>query len=354
MVLWFTGATASVSLLAKSAKQLLSTRSTGRWFFLDSTGAEALLQTDAPTVAQVSGLCDALSCLGNSVLCWACQDTSETMLGMAGRPGYIIVPWNGQEGPGLHPVDGASYGGDYTEIALSLLDALSVPLDAVYPYDQEDRLQKPHKYQYTPYEGRKLLESYQVSRQAHISRFEAALSALRRAFPPPANSPQNAFGNAFETLFPGVGRFWKPLLSPSVGKTLETVSLFANLLQSTLCGSLTEEEEELILRFLKKFEVGKKFFTGYFLNTYLKARDEWDLPLLYLLFANLLALWTQAQQSAERKAIGMNALLKLCDTIASAASRLYTPLELVLAHRAFALEQQLYRSYQSFTEGGHA
>ncbi len=212
-----------------------------------------------------------------------------------------------------------------------------------YPYSQTNRLEEPHSYMYTPFQGTALLQSYRSSRVAVVHRRAAAEhgrlgpDALLVAHAVPALAKLIAAstvdgGKKFRALLEegGSAKIFgqgKPEdgtlngLAQDLEKltTLEPVSTL-NLLHALIAAQLTEVQDAKIKvwldRLVQRFEVTKKIYESYLVG-FRKGEGANTSIRLYWLFA--LSLCLIYARSNEIKYL--STLLKICDLLCSLSEK---------------------------------
>ncbi len=158
-----------------------------------------------------------------------------------------------------------------------------------YAYSQENRILKPHKYMYTPYEGKAFLGAYFADRRAQPEVLQTIADLVKQiaAFIPDAAKHSLKFALPCET----------------------------NLsLKQLLHQQLTTDEEsayKVLSGFIKKFEVTKKLCATY--NTEFKGSGDHTNTELYLwLSLNCLVFYSRSDNLKM-----LNCALKLSDLLSS-------------------------------------
>ncbi len=207
-----------------------------------------------------------------------------------------------------------------------------------YLYSQINRLEEPHNYMYTPFQGEALLQSYMSSRAAVAHRRYAtagqsvepdrmfatcALSKLEKLFD--ATSPEG--GKKFRTLRGGEGAqtfrqheeeggsleiLAKGLEQLTITEPVTTLDLLHVLIAVQLTNTQDANTKIWLDRLAQRFEVTKKIYESY-LPGFRKGGGVNTSVRLYWLFA--LALCLFYARSNEIKYL--NTLLKVCDLLCS-------------------------------------
>jgi len=207
-----------------------------------------------------------------------------------------------------------------------------------YPYSQINRLDEPHSYMYSQFQGVSLLQSYQSSRMEAIKEYAMAedgdadfdLNLVSFAFPViekciSASAP-NA-GIRFRELLSSLADF---KLNPenmaegdlgSLGKMLErlipekrieTLDLLQGVIADLLINANSVESKLWLDRLVQRFEVTKKIFE-YYQPGLRKGEGSSSVIRLYWLLSLALALYYV--ETGEIKY--MSTLLKVCDLLCS-------------------------------------
>lgn len=207
-----------------------------------------------------------------------------------------------------------------------------------YPYSQTNRLEEPHAYMYTPFQGEELLQSYQVSRMEVLHRLAAAeyggaeldrivithaLPVLEKLFDATSFEAGNKFrtllgcggsrvfeqskveGDSLETLAKG-------LIKLMMAESVTTLGLMHALIAAQLTNAQDVATKVWLDRLVQRFEVTKKLYESY-LPGFRKGEGSNTSVRLYWLFA--LALCLFYARSHEIKCL--STLLKVCDLLCS-------------------------------------
>lgn len=220
---------------------------------------------------------------------------------------------------------------NFTELAVETLNLLGLQYERGYPYSRENKLTYPYKYEYTPYEGPVLLDSYYDSRKRLLKIWERGIAKMK-----PYTSESAEVCDYIE----------KECVSETAQKgTIPTRRLFYEILSHQQKNIFAESNALIIERFIKKFELFKRIYTRYHEGVFTKAEEDYSDIFVYLLFSNILVSYILNQTDAGKRVIAFNALLKLNDTIASTAESICTPAEILLAQRAVTGELDIYKRY---------
>ena len=213
----------------------------------------------------------------------------------------------------------------------------------IYPYSDINRLEKPHNYMYTQFQGEHLLQSYQLSRTAVMHRYASAsydaidsdhilvifaLPVLEKLF----NDISVGCGMRFTTFLYSAGRkvfkenniedeflinLAKSLESLTTVKTVTTLDLLHALVAVQITSVPDANTKIWLDRLIQRFEVTKKLYDSY-LPGFRKGEGANTSIRLYCLFA--LALCVFYIRSNEIKYL--NTLLKVCDLLCSLPEKL--------------------------------
>lgn len=207
----------------------------------------------------------------------------------------------------------------------------------IYPYSQINRLEQPHSYMYTSFEGEALLQSYQASRMAVLHRClvpgykseELDYMLLTQSLPKftdflDANSMES--GNCFRVMFAegvegGSCNLEKDKQLSALAKGLEKLKVdeelsALDLLHALIAFQLTDDQEANMTawldRLIQRFEVSKKLYESY--RPGFRKGEGTNLSVrLYWLFSLALCL----QYAKSRQIQVLSTLLKVCDLICS-------------------------------------
>ena len=198
---------------------------------------------------------------------------------------------------------------------------MSVP----YPYSSGDKMEERYKYEYTPYVGKELLDSYVLSRTSVMKSLRVDLAKTESA--DDAASVLQSLPN---------------LRTDTKEGCFCSISFFADILQRLYDNRKEQNDVASIFAFIKKYEVFKRLYLNYDKSTLRKSCKNYRNMLVYILFANVLTAYILAEEEIGKRTIAFNALLKLNDTIASVLENLSTFEEIALARHAFRRELEIY------------
>lgn len=207
-----------------------------------------------------------------------------------------------------------------------------------YLYSQTNRLEEPHSYMYTPFQGEALLSSYQLSRMAIMLRH--ATVAHKGAEP---DDMLLAYAlPMLETLFYtaslGNGEKFRIFLGSGNGKIFErskadhgslvnlakdigrkmvaeqviTLDLLHALIAAQLTNTHNDNTKAWLDRLVQRFEVTKKLYENY-PPGFRKGEGANTLVRLYWLFALVLCLFYVRSNEIKY----LSTLLKVCDLLCS-------------------------------------
>jgi hypothetical protein len=209
----------------------------------------------------------------------------------------------------------------------------------VYEYSEVNRLDRPHKYMYTSYQGSNFLDAYFSDRLKHLKSFQQIkggkyknkvdLFLHSRAAIVLKNFLDREFSDEFDELLKAIID-WKisikldGSLVDNVDGNIIDLSSFnissevnsENLLVSLLSSQLNEGNESLIKFWLdllvQRFEVTKKLYESYPVN-FRKGEGRNDIVRIYWLFALSLSLFYCVTKSIKY----LSTLLKVTDLLCS-------------------------------------
>lgn len=207
-----------------------------------------------------------------------------------------------------------------------------------YNYSQDNLLDKPHSYMYTPFQGAELLQSYVYSRVAFIQHHLTGFSKgdqLDHVF---VTYSLQVLERLINQNNPGVCEHFHALLYVAPSKIIElskTEEKFltelsmplSNMMASGLVNTLTllqalvatqlinEEKADVkvwIDRLVHRFEITKKIYEAY-IPGFRKGEGSNKIVRLYWLFALALCLYYSTSKGLKY----LSTLLKVCDLLCS-------------------------------------
>lgn len=210
---------------------------------------------------------------------------------------------------------------NFQKIVNEILLKFNIPLSDAYEYTRNSLLTSPHKYQYSKFQGYDFFLNHESDREKSIVFFKERLSYL-------ANRD---------------AEFVKPYCNNHISNG----HLFLkNLLVCLLQGDYElSKYKDIILILIKRFEVGKKLYLTYDLEEIRKSSLEFKDYLNYPLFSLVLQKYYENEESAERKLIYLNAILKVNDIISSIKQDVILPTEIKYCIDALEQELSVTRSY---------
>jgi len=208
-----------------------------------------------------------------------------------------------------------------------------------YEYTEVNRLDNPHKYMYTSYEGSDFLDAYFLDRLKKLKRFQQIKGQEYKSrvdwfLQSKTDTVLNGFidrdfSNEFDESLKSTIH-WKriikadDLLSDNVDADIVNLSSFnigneidsENLLISLLNCQHNRDEESLVKvwidRLVQRFEVTKKLYERYPVN-FRKGKGKDDIVRLYWLFALSLSIFYCVTKSVKY----LSTLLKVTDLLCS-------------------------------------
>jgi arginyl-tRNA--protein-N-Asp/Glu arginylyltransferase len=322
MIIWILGMHSPFKRqLAQAMFKILKTRSQN-WMLLDGDmvrdvfGDDVKCITDFCKYSAVNGL--------NVLICVISIFPEMQKINRDTIPGYCEIYVEDNNNP------------DFVKMAFAYIKQLNIPLNESYEYACGNKLKTIQKYEFTNYESDFFFRLYNRNRADTMN---ALLKNMNKA----------------AIKVPIDSKFIIEQIERCSGKnqnnnTINTTELLSDLLLKYEQSIAAREDEEVLMIFLKKFEVFKRLFTQYHIadGKYAKASDDYEEIINYLLLANILASAIQKSNSDEDlllKTTMLNTLLKVNDTISSVLYLVYSPLELALAYRAFASEKEIICHY---------
>lgn len=206
-----------------------------------------------------------------------------------------------------------------------------------YPYSQVNRLEEPHSYMYTRFQGGGFLDLYLSSRMAVINRlfpaeeageeFDALLFCSFSVIEEHIRSYSSAAAKNFSELTTGWGlhilrgasiaderleQRGKDLTAFSINERINASELLSALIIVQLSGAGSDNEKVWLDRLVQRFEVTKKIYESY-PSGFKKGEGLNTLVRLYWQFALSLCLY----YTRTREIKFLSTLLKVCDLLCS-------------------------------------
>ncbi len=207
-----------------------------------------------------------------------------------------------------------------------------------YPYSQSNRLEEPHSYMYTPFQGEKLLRSYQASRMEFLRRYreadgsqiapdhmlaDCALPELVRqvvALSPDGKKMFRVLANVGDmapSWQAGAADGSLAKLAVTLGRQEATGKVATlELLRALTATQLVDADNTAIKvwldRLVQRFEVTKKLYDSY-LPGFRRGEGSNSSVRLYWLFALSLSLFYARTGGIKY----LSTLLKVCDLLCS-------------------------------------
>lgn len=208
-----------------------------------------------------------------------------------------------------------------------------------YLYTRANRLEEPHSYMYTPFQGVSLLQAYHVSRLefiGHLARHGKEFPGADRGY----EDHSVAFIEAcFESISRAMGDRFRQMLAPppqnaeptnlnvqadilpafSVAECVVTLDLLSALISALLLSRHETLTKLWLDRLVQRFEVTKKIYESY-RPGFRKAEGSSKVIRLYWLFALALSVYYAKTQQLKY----LSTLLKVNDLLCSLPEELHT------------------------------
>lgn len=207
-----------------------------------------------------------------------------------------------------------------------------------YPYSQDNLLDVPHSYMYTPFQGASLFQSYLMSRSSIIRRhvegklgssqsdhvlMTYSLPVLEKLFAAASSGDADQF---CALLRCGDSGMFRPVRSDGAALTelakaisqltttqsISTVDLLRSLIAAHLSNMHDVHIKLWLDRLIQRFEVTKKLYVVYPAG-FKRGEGANKIVRLYWLFALALCLYYTSSQGLKY----LNTLLKVCDLLCS-------------------------------------
>jgi adenylylsulfate kinase len=235
---------------------------------------------------------------------------------------------------------------DYDSFASRIIKEFSLELSDVYIYSSENRLLRPHKYQYTRYEGKPFFEKYRKNRKENISCLSGKLEKLSQIKYQGelSKAPVVAyfsFSEPFSLLFSQEFSFDYS----SDSNFLLKKHLFDLLNYMIEKKSISKKDQNDLFTLIKRFEVGKKLYREYDRTKVVKKSAEYEDLVNYPLFSLVLQKFIKISEETGSKLICFNAILKVNDILCSITDLMATPLEILLTRTALEGELETFETF---------
>lgn len=218
----------------------------------------------------------------------------------------------------------------------------------VYQYTQSNRLDAPHSYMYTPFEGEALLLAYRAARMVAIKKLSATQLVAQATDTDFDNCAVPFLEKSFDNISNEVGEKFRQISLSSSGelepadssvsieileglirqlaniditKSVSTLDLLQSLVAAQSTGMADIRIKEWIDRLVQRFEVTKKLYVTY-PPGFRKGAGATSSVKLYWLFALVLSLYYVSSNQIKY----LSTLLKVCDLLCS------LPEDLLLGH----------------------
>jgi len=220
-------------------------------------------------------------------------------------------------------IDNNSDQADFDKITDSIIFELGLKNDRKYAYTKNNLLNKPHKYQYSKFEGRSFIDQFCRDRNE-------ALVFLGERFRRVEKACQRVEDIAETEVYVDEGIL-----------QLKTYIDFL-LIQPS---SILKENKNIIDTLIKRFEVSKKLFETYDSLEYRKYTTKTCSLVVYGRFSLLLQIYYQSVCSKEEKLIYFNSILKVNDILSSVRVDMITLSELDASIKAIEGELNIMKEY---------
>ncbi len=213
-----------------------------------------------------------------------------------------------------------------------VLDAFNIEVPNLYEYTQENRLKKPHKYQYSKFFGKPFLNSYKKDRQDKIDLLTRRLDSTVSIGKGEKNSPLSLFSHSTEFAL------------KKIRENIDTSRIppghfpIALILIDFI---LSDHNFPMITKFAAKFEITKKIYNSYDKKSLKRSSKDCFRFQNYILFTLAMLKAHELNRENSKRLIFLNAALKSNDIISSIAQDIFDPQEVFLAILAFSIELEL-------------
>ncbi len=207
---------------------------------------------------------------------------------------------------------------DFTEKSIEICNLFKIDLESSYFYTNRNLLDFPEKYEYTNYSGSKFFVDYRNNRLNILKKISNFIHGY---------SQELLLHNYLHMHFN----------SSNTSSTKKILKIFYESI------SLKEFEPKILL-FLKKFEVSKKIYQEYDVNTFTKITNEHKDIDNYLLFAYILIHSYDLAANKQIKLILFNSLLKLNDILISSIEMISNDGQYTMLKQSIEKEISLYEA----------
>ena len=213
---------------------------------------------------------------------------------------------------------------DFDSTIDNIIKEFNINLDDRYSYTKNNLLEKPHKYQYSLFEGKSFFSKYLKNRNDCIEILEKRLTKL--------------ISNDYS--FDDINIVSSYIKSDSI--------ILREYLVYLLKNEYIDEKEHFdrLNILIKRFEVSKKLFKSYDIVEIRKNSQEYDDILNYPLFSIVLQKFFYMTNKDEQKMIYMNAILKVNDIVSSIVKdNIILPIEISYSVDAIKGELEITKDY---------
>lgn len=210
---------------------------------------------------------------------------------------------------------------NFEKIINKIIEKFNINLDDKYEYTKNNLLKKPHKYQYSKFEGEVFFKKIITDRKESLKFFEERMKYLNEK-----NNKSDKLGYDYYVN----------------NSSLVLKNFLLHILQDN---NELKKQKDIVLLLVKRFEVGKKLYTTYDIKDIRKNTVNFDDKINYPLFSLVLGKYYNLESNAEEKLIYLNAILKVNDIISSIRADMILPIELEYSISAIELELKMMREY---------
>ena len=207
------------------------------------------------------------------------------------------------------------------EVSSKIIKEFGIDLSNEYKYTKKSLLEKPHKYEYSKFEGEGFFLKHENDRQKSIIFLEKRLSYLKHNNVQFQKIKCNNYLNNGHLI-------------------LENFLIY--LLKDD---SFLEKQKNIVLTLIKRFEVSKKLYLTYDLKEIRKYSLEFENYLNYSLFSLALQKYYKFESDRSVKLIYLNAILKVNDILSSVKQDIILPIEIKYSIKAFEQELDITKGY---------
>jgi len=217
-------------------------------------------------------------------------------------------------------IDNNETNADLEKITNKIIEEFGIDVNKEYKYTKTSLLERPHKYEYSKFEGNSFFLGHKKDREGAVIFLKDRLAYLKE------NSVKS-----------GELRCNTRLSDEHI--------VLKDFLVKLLQGNELKKQKNTILTLIKRFEVGKKLYSTYDSKEIRKNTQKFKQYINYPLFSLVLQRYYEGEAIEEKKLIYLNAILKVNDILSSIRQDIIIPLEIEYSIKAFNAELAIARTF---------